>query len=156
MKILIAVDGSPFSEATLTEVARRPWPAGSEVMIVTAFDAPVAASPDLWTLPSDYFEQVERSVQLRAESVMQTAVARLKQALGPDLPVTGRIVTGPPKRVILDEADKWKADLIMVGSHGYPVWERLLLGSVSQAVVAQAKCSVEVVRRLSAGNPAAN
>jgi len=67
MKILIAVDGSPFSEATLTEVARRPWPAGSEVMIVTAFDAPVAASPDLWTLPSDYFEQVERSVQLRAE-----------------------------------------------------------------------------------------
>ena len=40
----------------------------------------------------------------------------------------------------------WKADLIVVGSHGYPTWERLLLGSVSQAVVSHAKCSVEVVR----------
>jgi nucleotide-binding universal stress UspA family protein len=48
--------------------------------------------------------------------------------------------------VILDEAEKWKADLIVVGSHGYPAWERLLLGSVSQAVVSHAKCSVEVVR----------
>ena len=35
---------------------------------------------------------------------------------------------------------------VVVGSHGYPTWERLLLGSVSQAIVAHAKCSVEVVR----------
>jgi len=125
-------------------------------MIVTAFEAPLVASPDLWTLPSDYFEQVERAVRLRADSVLQTALARLKQALGPNVPVTGKIVMGPPKRVILDEADKWKADLIIVGSHGYHAWERLLLGSVSQAVVAHAKCSVEVVRGPAAGHPLVN
>jgi len=146
MKILIAVDGSPFSDTAIAEVASRPWPAGSEVMIVTAFEAPLAAAPDIWALPADYFEQVERSVRMRADAVMQTATARLKQALGPQITVTGKIVTGAPRRVILDESEKWQADLIVVGSHGYPPWERLLLGSVSQAVVSHAKCSVEVVR----------
>jgi nucleotide-binding universal stress UspA family protein len=48
--------------------------------------------------------------------------------------------------MILDEAERWGADLIVVGSHGYRAWERFLLGSVSQAVVSHAKCSVEVVR----------
>jgi nucleotide-binding universal stress UspA family protein len=156
MRILVAVDGSPFSDTAVAEVARRPWPAGSEVMIVTAFEAPVAAAPDIWALPAEYFDQVERSVRMRADAVMQTATARLKQALGPEINVTGKIVSGPPRRVILDEAEKWPADLIVVGSHGYPPWERLLLGSVSQAVVSQAKCSVEVVRGRSTENPVSN
>jgi len=156
MKILIALDGSPFSDAALEEVARRPWPAGSKIMVLTAFEAPVAAAPDIWTLPSDYFEQVERSVRLRAESVMERAVAKLTAALGPDIEVKGECVTGAAKRVILDEAEKWKADLIVVGSHGYPAWERLLLGSVSQAVVAHAKCSVEVARGPGVGSPTDN
>jgi nucleotide-binding universal stress UspA family protein len=48
--------------------------------------------------------------------------------------------------VILDEAESWRADLIVEGSHGYSAWKRFLLGSVSQAVVIHANCSVEVVR----------
>jgi nucleotide-binding universal stress UspA family protein len=87
---------------------------------------------------------------------MARAVARLTAAVGPDLEVEGECVTGTAKRVIIDEAEKWKADLIVVGSHGYPAWERLLLGSVSQAVVSHAKCSVEVVRAPVIGSPAVN
>ena len=60
--------------------------------------------------------------------------------------VTTKAVPAAPKTAILDEAENWQADLLVVGSHGYPTWERLLLGSVSQAVVSHAKCSVEVVR----------
>lgn len=156
MRVLIAVDGSRFSDAALEEVAQRPWPAGSKIMVLTAFEAPLVATPDIWSLPSEYFEQVERSVRLRAESVIERAVAKLTAALGPEIEVKGVCLTGPAKRVILDEAEKWKADLIVVGSHGYPAWERLLLGSVSQAVVSHAKCSVEVARGLGVGSPAAN
>lgn len=54
---------------------------------------------------------------------------------------------GSPKQVILDEAESWVADLIIVGSHGYGAWDRFLLGSVSNAVATHAKCSVEIVRR---------
>jgi nucleotide-binding universal stress UspA family protein len=60
--------------------------------------------------------------------------------------VTTEVLTGSPKRIIVEEAETWGADLIVVGSHGYRGWERLLLGSVSQAVVSHADCSVEVVR----------
>jgi nucleotide-binding universal stress UspA family protein len=56
------------------------------------------------------------------------------------------VLTGSPKRVIVEEAEKWGADLVVVGSLGYRSWERLLLGSVSQAVTLHAECSVLVVR----------
>jgi len=156
MRILVAVDGSTFSDAALKQVAGRPWPAGTKILVLTAFETPLAATPDIWSLPSDYFAQVEQSVRLRAESIMERAAAQLTAALGPDIEVKGECVAGAAKRVILDEAEKWKADLIVVGSHGYPAWERLLLGSVSQAVVSHAKCSVEVARGQAVGTPAVN
>ena len=71
----------------------------------------------------------------------------MKEALPADVSVKGKVIAGSPKRMIVDEAENWNADLIVVGSHGYPAWERLLLGSVSQAVVSHAQCSVEVVRQ---------
>jgi nucleotide-binding universal stress UspA family protein len=48
--------------------------------------------------------------------------------------------------MILEEAERWDADLIMLGSHGRHGIERLLIGSVSEAVALHAECSVEVVR----------
>jgi nucleotide-binding universal stress UspA family protein len=57
-----------------------------------------------------------------------------------------RLFSGHPKEVILDEAEKWDADLIVVGSHGYRGWQRFLLGSVSQAIASHAPCSVQIVR----------
>lgn len=146
MKILLAIDGSPFSDAALDEVCRRPWPDNARVMVITAFEAPLAVTPEVWALPPDYYEQVEHAVRLHADSVMEAAVRKLIAALGPAVEVKGKCVAGSPQRVILDEAESWRADLIVVGSHGYPAWERLLLGSVSQAVVSHARCSVEVVR----------
>jgi hypothetical protein len=35
MKILLAIDGSPYSDAAVAEVGQRPWPAGSEVRVIT-------------------------------------------------------------------------------------------------------------------------
>jgi nucleotide-binding universal stress UspA family protein len=56
------------------------------------------------------------------------------------------MLKGYPKQVILDDAERWEADLIVVGSHGRRGLTRLLLGSVSQAVAAHAGCCVEIVR----------
>jgi len=54
--------------------------------------------------------------------------------------------SGIPKVVIIDDAKKWGADLIVVGSHGRTGLDRFLLGSVSEAVARHAACSVEIVR----------
>jgi nucleotide-binding universal stress UspA family protein len=52
-----------------------------------------------------------------------------------------------PKELILKEASDWGAHLIVLGSHGRRGLDRLLLGSVSEAIAAHAPCSVEVIRR---------
>lgn len=145
MKILIGVDGSPYSDAALDEVSKRTWPRGSEILLMHAFELPLAPAPEVWALPPDYYEQLDRATRTQSSSVIEAAVEKLKSVLGA-VEVKGKAILGSPKRVILDEAETWKPDLIVVGSHGYPTWERLLLGSVSQAVVSHAKCSVEVVR----------
>jgi nucleotide-binding universal stress UspA family protein len=145
MRILIGVDGSIYSDAALDEVKRRTWPKGSEVLIVHAFELPLAATPEVWALPPDYYERLDRGCREQAEAIVKAAVERLA-GLSDTTTVDSKTVLGSPRSVILEEAETWKPDLIVVGSHGYPTWERLLLGSVSQAVVSHAKCSVEVVR----------
>jgi len=146
MKILLAVDGSPCSDEAIEEIGRRPWPAGSEIKVLTAFELPLPPTPEAWAIPPDYFEELDRAASEHARSVIERAVTKLRSAMGSEANIKGQFALGPPRIVILDEAESWGADLIVVGSHGYRAWERFLLGSVSQAVVSHAKCSVEVVR----------
>ena len=47
---------------------------------------------------------------------------------------------------IVETAEAIHPDMIVLGSHGYSRWERLLLGSVSDSVVHHAPCSVLIVR----------
>jgi nucleotide-binding universal stress UspA family protein len=64
----------------------------------------------------------------------------------PDISVTTTVLEGNPAEVILDEAERWGADLLVAGAHGDGPVKRRLLGSVSQAVALHAHCSVEIVR----------
>jgi nucleotide-binding universal stress UspA family protein len=146
MKILVATDGSPFSDAAVDEVANRPWPEGSEIKVLSTFELPLPPTPEAWAIPPTYFEELDNAARQHAKAIVDKATAKLRTTLGPKVVVKGEFVQGAPKSTILDEATRWNADLIVLGSHGYRAWERLLLGSVSQAVVSHAKCSVEVVR----------
>ena len=154
MRILLAVDGSRFSDLAISEVSTRPWPADTEIKIVTAFQVPITPSPEVWTISDEYYPALEQIAREQAQSIVNTAVAKLREALPQSLSLTGEALNGPPREVILDEADRWNADLIVMGSHGYGAWQRLLLGSVSQAVVSHANCSVEVVHRRKSDNDA--
>jgi len=146
MKILLAVDGSPCSDAAVAEVARRPWPDNSSVKVLTAFELPVQPTPEAWAIPLTYFNDMDAALRKQATDVVERAIQTLKSRLNKTISIDGAVVPGSPRAVILDEAEDWGADLIVVGSHGYRAWERFLLGSVSQSVVSHAKCSVEVVR----------
>jgi nucleotide-binding universal stress UspA family protein len=146
MKVLLAVDGSPSSDAAVDEAAARVWPADTEIQVITAYELPLAPVPETWVLPADYFEHLDRAAREHAQTVEQAAVLKLVGALDASVKVTGNILPGSPRSIILEEAERWNADLILVGSHGYGPWQRFLLGSVSQAIVSHAQCSVEVVR----------
>jgi nucleotide-binding universal stress UspA family protein len=74
-------------------------------------------------------------------------VEKVKQQVeGKKVEISSDVLIGSPESRIVEMADEIKPDLIVVGSHGYSGWERLLLGSVSDAVVHHAPCSVMVVR----------
>src|SRR5690349_4022206 len=146
MKILLAVDGSPCSDAAVEEVARRPWPEKSSVKVLTAFELPAPPTPEAWAIPLTYYDDMDAALRKQASNILDRAIQTLKSKLNQNIAIDGQIAPGSPRTVILDEAEAWGADLIVVGSHGYRAWERFLLGSVSQSVVSHAKCSVEVVR----------
>lgn len=146
MKILLAIDGSDCSKVAVDAVAERPWPKGSEVKVISAIELPYTPMTDTWALPDNYFKELESAGTEQAEAAVNQAADRIKSAHG-GLVITTEIASGSAKDVILDEAEKWGADLIMLGSHGYRGWRRFLLGSVSHAVANHARCSVEIVRR---------
>jgi len=152
MRILLAVDGSPCSEAAVNEVASRPWPSNSEFRIVSAFQISLSPPLEVWAIEPDYYDEVQRAVREQAQEVVAITSEKLKRALGQSVNVTRQVLQGSPQSAILEEAKRWKADLIVVGSHSYGTWHRLVLGSVSQGVVLHATCSVEVVRRCDESN----
>ena len=125
-RVLLATDGSETSEAAVQGVAGRPWSTESEFRVVSVEEP--------WVIKSSRLEP-------------QEAVTSAEQALtAAGLKVTGVVLSGKAKEVILEEARKWNADLIVVGSHGRRGRKRFLLGSVSEAVAMNAHCSVVVVR----------
>jgi nucleotide-binding universal stress UspA family protein len=146
LKILLAIDGSPCSDVAVEEVGRRPWPERSAVKVLTSYELPVPPTPEGWVLPANYFDDLDVALRKQSQNIVDEAIHKLKSKLNKTISLDGALLPGPPRMVILDEAESWGADLIVVGSHGYRAWERFLLGSVSQAVVSHAKCSVEVVR----------
>jgi nucleotide-binding universal stress UspA family protein len=146
MKILLTVDGSAYSEAAIEEVGKRPWPPQSEIKIITAAETPLMVGMEPWAISPEYFEELEKSFREAGDAVIRDALKKLKESGDKTSKISTEIIQGPPRQVIVEEAEKWGADLIVMGSRGLGTWNRLLLGSVSSAVVHHAKCSVEIVR----------
>lgn len=146
MKILLATDGSAYSEAAVHEVARRPWPAGTVIKVLSAVELPFIPTTETWALPDSYYSELEKSEKEKAKLALDKAIEHLRIAQGPTVEITSEMHEGKAEEVILDEADRWGASLIVLGSHGYRGFKRFLLGSVSQNVASHAKCSVEIVR----------
>lgn len=150
MRILVAIDGSEHGDAVVDAISQRRLTANSEVRIISVV-APY--------LPATYlpyggggvdmsgYEQIENNAREQAQAVVDKAATRIS-AIDDNrkLSVTTKVLVGSPKELILEEAEAFGADLIIVGSHGHGMVERFLLGSVSQAVALHASCSVEIVR----------
>ena len=148
MKILLAVDGSSHGEEAAREVARRPWPAGSEVLVVYVIETTPQPAPEMWAGSyEDYFRELTLWKRAQARQALESATRILEARQDKTLRVTVEMLEGQPKTRIPEEAESWGADLVVVGSHGYGFIDRLLLGSVSHAVAARANCSVLIVRR---------
>lgn len=145
LRLLVGVDGSAGSFAAVQEIARRRWPAGTVVRVLASVDlrfsaALAGASAVAWA-DLRYFRDNTRAAT--PTHVAQAAVELLQHA---GIAATAVVDEGDPKRVLIADAEQWGADAIFLGATGLSQTQRFLLGSVSAAVAARARCSVEIVR----------
>ncbi len=151
LKILVATDGSEFSGAALRSVAARPWPTDSKLKVISVPEFILAKDPS-------YLEthEIKNLGDLGTASIEEAkkCIAAAKEMLrGSPLTVDAEVpeYEDRPYQVILHEAREWHADLIVLGSHGRSGFDRVVMGSVSEAVALHAKCSVEIVRERGTG-----
>ena len=149
-KILVATDGSECSAKAVQAIANRPWAPGTEVRIVSAVqlampEIPSAWSPDNPQYPTGLLNEVWKEAEVRAHAAIADARKTLEKA-GLKISESHTPAIGEPRAVILDQASAWGANLIVVGSHGKHGLDRMLMGSVSEAVALHAHCSVEIFR----------
>ena len=143
VRILLALDGSPGSDAAVEAVRLRMWPQETEVRITTVIDR--SNGPILTELVSSAGGGVASTAH--REWVQEFIDSAAKRLRGAELIVSSKVEEGDPKRLIIANAEEWGAECIFIGaSYAHNSIERLLLGSVATAVVSRAHCSVEIVR----------
>jgi nucleotide-binding universal stress UspA family protein len=143
MRVLLGVDGSLGSNHAARLVGTLDWPPETEVHLVSVVD-PGAWIPPGPGVPGGAGLTDERDVAAYYESQQLSISSAL---IGLDLGAVATVVSGRPATVIVDEARRIDADVVVVGSRGHGRIAALLLGSVSAALVDTAPCPVLVVRR---------
>lgn len=130
-RIVVGVDGSPDSFAAISAVAKRSWRTEGSVRLVAALEPNFETDAD--------FDVDKKKIM----DGLGLAKYELEAA---GLNVSTVACFADPKKLLIEEAEKWGADAIFLGAKGHGFVDRLLLGSVSYSVAARAECSVEVVR----------
>ena len=157
MKILIGYDGSECADAAFDDLSQAGLPASGEAYILSVAEVWLPPPP-----PSAY-EIIEEARHANSPAELQRHFAKTcaaaKEALALAERVRDRLQTrfanwqvsagsscGSAAWELIAKADEWKPDLIVVGSHGRTALGRFVLGSVSQRVLTEARCSVRIAR----------
>jgi nucleotide-binding universal stress UspA family protein len=147
LKILLAIDGSECSEAATQAVIAQLRPQHTDVHVIHAVDwehvIPISLQFERGSAVAQGYQRLRDRTVGDANALVARTARQLQDAGFWTSPV---VQEGEPRRVILDYAVAWAAELIVVGSHGKTGLDRLLLGSVSEHIARHATCSVEIVR----------
>lgn len=147
MRILLAIDGSQCSQAAAQSLKNQFRSGDTEIHVLHAIDWPrlfpdsfsFAVGPEFAAEFQLFLDRERR----QAHELADAAAASFRAA---GFRAGSVVMECDPKKAILDYAAKWNPDLIVVGSHGRRGIDRIVLGSVSEAVVRHAHCSVQIMR----------
>jgi nucleotide-binding universal stress UspA family protein len=153
MKLLVAYDGTPGAEAALADLHRAGLPSALDAIVLSVVD--VMLPPGFDKDPAPGLTPGMRAARAEAMRVYEGARATAERgaerlrAEFPEWTVQAEAAADSPAWALIKRADAWGADLIVIGSRGASTLERLTLGSVSQQILAEARCSVRVARQSS-------
>jgi len=144
MKVLVAVADERFGDALVSFINNYEWPAHTEFMVLNVIE-PVGLEHLSDVSFAPFLQSVEEETKKEADSLVRRVALRIRDKFKSPF-VEEEVAKGKAKDKILETAEEWNADLIVVGSHGRSGLDLFLLGSVSNAVVTLAKCSVIVIK----------
>ena len=142
MKVLLALDGSTPSLIARDLVGGLPWPAGTTVHLLAAYQVPVDWTGGVGST-MDWVGDAEDAMRDHLEDELPTLAAPLIER---GLEVEQHVVRGRAATAITEAASEIGADLIVTGSRGRGQLRSMLLGSVAAEVAAQAPCPMLVAR----------
>lgn len=148
MKVLLATEGSEFSEAAIEKCCQiLEGSKNIEIRIISAVE-PMIPPTEPFAVSAEYVQEIDAASRQQALRIVSKAEAEIRSRF-PVLAggLTTTVATGSPEQAVVEEAENWGADLIVTGSHGHGFWKRAWLGSVSSGIVHHAPCSVLVVRK---------
>jgi nucleotide-binding universal stress UspA family protein len=144
MKILIAYDGSEGAECAIDDLMRAGLPRRAETLVITIAEELIPAPTSIGGVTTPFGKDL---LEEKKDSLALAGHARARiQRLFPDWEITAEAGIGSPGSEIIVIADKWRPDLIVVGSRGRAALGRMFFGSVSQKVIHDARCSARVAR----------
>jgi len=144
LKILLAIDDSKYSEAATEAVLAHARPANTEIRLLHVLEPfPVALAEALGSKDFPDFTAARTKLRSQVSGLLARTADRFRSA---GFVISYSLGEGDARETILDYATRWPADLVVVGSHGRKGLDRFLTGSVSEAVMRHAPCSVEIVR----------
>lgn len=153
MKILIGYDGSGCADAALDDLTRAGLPDDAEAQIVSVAEVWLPPPPSSYEVRGQSLEmRVATDVYAKGQNAQKEALDSAEKArdrvkqIFPNWTVSAEATCGSPAWELVFLADKWQPDLVVVGSHGRTPLGRFVLGSVSQRVLTEARCSVRVAR----------
>lgn len=145
MKILIPIDESRFAQAALEAVARRSLGNDTEISVINVIPTILPSLGSWESVNHDAKEKVQALIRQEHALLVAQSVDYLKLHL-PNCKIEGQVLEGNIRETILEAAKTWDADLIVMGSHGYTGFVKFVLGSIAEAVLHRAPCSVELVK----------
>lgn len=138
--ILLATDGSPSARRATAAAVELAEATGGELRVVTVWRVPVYS---FGYVPVDWTPDLIEAERVHAHDVVEAAVRTAEEA---GVEATGALRQGDPAGEICAAAEECKADMIVIGAHGWGQLKRLVFGSVSNRVLHEAPCPVLVVR----------
>ncbi|MBX9725425.1 MAG: universal stress protein [Candidatus Obscuribacterales bacterium] len=151
MRILIALDETKSANDVIKLVNEHNWQQPTQFKLVS-----VIANPALGLLPGSpgLSEFYEESKHLRSATVRKLALKLRDHYHSPE--IFEEVLAGDPKKMIIEAAKEWHADVIVVGCRYGKAVQKMIFGSVSLAVLCAAPCPVLMLRqKVTAENDAA-
>jgi nucleotide-binding universal stress UspA family protein len=143
MKILLAIDGSKYSDAATQAVLQQMKPEQTELYILHVV-SPVDSYPSVPHAVHAHDIQAAQQALLNSGEDLLAHAAELLDKAG--FKVHTALETGNPGPAIVAFAEQRHCDVIVVGSRGRQGLDRMLMGSVAEFVARHASCTVEIVR----------